>query len=342
MRLVMSWLREFVDINASAEQIAATIGLRGFEVASIEHLAGGDAVIDFEITANRPDCLSVLGLAREVATAYDLPIALPSADSGARVRLATLPVSTSDRIKVSLDDEELCPRYAAAVAEITTASSPSWMTARLQAAGVRPISPIVDVTNYVNLEIGQPMHAFDHAKLAGAELHARRARAGETITTLDGVARTLDAEMLVIADRDRAQAVAGVMGGAASEVSATTKTVVFESAYFKPASVRRTSKRLGLKTEASTRFERGADIEAAPAAIARIAALLQQIGAAQPLGPTIDRYPAPRPPLTLTLRASRIERVLGTTVADADVPARLEPLGFALEDGGPRTEDGKP
>src|SRR5580765_943164 len=343
MRLVLSWLREFVDVKASAEEIAEKLSLRGFEVASLEPLDSGDAVIDFEITANRPDCLSVLGLAREVATTYNLPLAPPSPDRSARVRLAELPVATtSDRVTVSLDDEELCPRYAAAVADISAAVSPEWMTARLLAAGVRPISPIVDITNYVNLEIGQPMHAFDLAKLAGAEIHARRARPGETITTLDGVARTLDAEMLVIADRDRAQAVAGVMGGAASEVSATTKTVVFESAYFKPASVRRTSKRLGLKTEASTRFERGADIEAAPAAIARIAALLQQIGAAQPLGPTIDRYPAPRPPLTLTLRASRIERVLGTTVADADVPARLEPLGFALEDGGPRTEDGKP
>src|SRR5712671_5572164 len=119
MRLVLSWLKEFVDVPASAQEIADTIGLRGFEVASIEHLGGGDAVIDFEITANRPDCLSVLGLSREVATAYDLPIALPSADSGTRVRLATVPVSTSDRITVSLDDEELCPRYAAAVAEIT-------------------------------------------------------------------------------------------------------------------------------------------------------------------------------------------------------------------------------
>src|SRR6185369_7324446 len=175
------------------------------------------------------------------------------------------------------------PRYAAALAEVTPAVSPAWMTTRLQAAGVRPISPIVDITNYVNLEIGQPMHAFDRAKLAGAEIHARRARPGETITTLDGVARTLDAEMLVIADRDRAQAVAGVMGGAASEVSATTTTVVFESAYFKAASVRRTSKRLGLKTEASSRFERGGNIGGQVIAIQRAIALMQQIGAGQPV-----------------------------------------------------------
>src|ERR1700716_2025499 len=131
MRLVLSWLRDFVDVRASAEEIAATIGLRGFEVASIEQLDGGDAVIDFEITANRPDCLSVLGLAREVATAYDLPIALPSTQPESRVRLAALPVSTTGRIAVFLDDEELCPRYAAAVAEVTATTSPEWMTARL-------------------------------------------------------------------------------------------------------------------------------------------------------------------------------------------------------------------
>ena len=233
--------------------------MRGFEVASIEALDGGDAVIDFEVTANRPDALSVIGLAREVATAYDLPLALPSADPQAKVRLAALATGASDRVTVTIDDEELCPRYAALVAEVRVGPSPAWMAARLTAAGVRPISSIVDITNYVNLELGQPMHAFDLARLAGPEIHARRAKPGEKITTLDGVVRTLEPDMLVIADRDRPQAVGGVMGGADSEVSSATATVVFESAYFKPASVRRTSKRLGLKTEASSRFERGGD-----------------------------------------------------------------------------------
>src|SRR5437773_1776923 len=262
MRLVLSWLREFVDVSASAEAIAETIGLRGFEVAAIEDLGGGDAVIDFEITANRPDCLSVLGLAREVATAYDRPITLPSDEPGAKIALKPIAINSSDRLGVRIEDEDLCPRYAAAVAEVKIGPAPSWMAKRLHAAGVRPISTIVDITNYVNLEIGQPMHAFDLAKLAGAEIHIRRARPGETITTLDGIGRKLEADMLVIADRDRAQAIAGVMGGAASEVSGATKAIALESAYFKPTSVRRTSKRLGLKTEASARFERGADIGA--------------------------------------------------------------------------------
>src|SRR6267143_2009041 len=263
MRLLVSWLRDFVDVTASVEVIAEGLALRGFEVASVEPAPDGvrppwqtqttsdlpDGVIDFEITANRPDCLSVLGLAREVATAYDLPITPPSTEAGARVRLEALPVGTSDRVAVTIEDEELCPRYAASVADVTIGPSPAWLAARLQAAGVRPISTIVDITNYVNLEIGQPMHAFDLARLAGAEIRVRRAKPGETIRTLDGIDRKLEADMLVIADRDRAQAIAGVMGGAASEVSASTKLVVYESAYFKPASVRRTSKRLGLKTE---------------------------------------------------------------------------------------------
>jgi len=334
MRLVLSWLREFVDVKASAEEIAEKLSLRGFEVASIDPLDGGDAVIDFEITANRPDCLSVLGLAREVATAYNLPLAPPSTDRGARVRLAELSIAaTSDRVTVSLDDEELCPRYAAAVAEIAAAVSPAWMTARLLAADVRPISPIVDITNYVNLEIGQPMHAFDYAKLAGAEIHARRARPGETITTLDGVARTLDPDMLVIADRDRAQAVAGVMGGADSEVSATTRTVVFESAYFKPASVRRTSKRLGLKTEASTRFERGADIGAQALAIQRAVALMEQIGAGRAIGPIVDCYPHPRERKRIHLRRNRLTLLFGVPVPDDDVVRILRGLGLDVSPG---------
>jgi phenylalanyl-tRNA synthetase beta chain len=334
MRLVLSWLREFVDVPASAEEIAEKIGLRGFEVASIESIGGGDAVIDFEITANRPDCLSVLGLAREVATAYDRPITTPSTDAGARVRLATLPIGESDRVAVTIEDEELCPRYAASVADVTFGPSPAWLAARLQAAGVRPISTIVDITNYVNLEIGQPMHAFDLARLAGADIRVRRAKQGETIRTLDGVDRTLDHETLVIADRDRAQAVAGVMGGAASEVSAGTKTVVFESACFKPASVRRTSKRLGLKTEASSRFERGADIGAQVVAIQRAVALMEQIDAGCPTGPIVDRYPRPPEPKRLHLRRERLARVLGVSVPDAEVTRILRGLGLDVTPAG--------
>ena len=336
MRLVLSWLREFVDVDASAEEIAETLGLRGFEVASLETLADGDAVIDFEVTANRPDCLSVLGLAREVATAYDRPVTLPSADAGASIPLRRLAIGESDRVTVVLEDAELCPRYAAAVATITAGPSPAWLANRLHAAGVRPISSIVDITNYVNLEIGQPMHAFDLARLAGPEIRIRRARPGETITTLDGIGRKLEPDMLVIADRDRAQAIAGVMGGAVSEVSSATTTIALESAYFKPASVRRTSKRLGLKTEASTRFERGADISAQVVALERAVALMEQLGVGRAVGPAIDRYPRRREPKRLHLRRDRLVRLLGASVPGADVERILRRLGLevaAADDG---------
>jgi phenylalanyl-tRNA synthetase beta chain len=334
MRLVISWLREFVDVKAPAEEIAGTLALRGFEVASVEPLDGGDAVIDFEVTANRPDALSVLGLAREVATAYNLPLVPPAAEPGAAVRLAAIVSGSSDRIAVTIEDPELCPRYAAAVADVQIAPSPAWMAARLHAAGVRPISNIVDITNYVNIEIGQPMHAFDRARLAGPEIRVRRAKPGETIKTLDGVDRALDASMLVIADRDRAQAVAGVMGSAASEVSASTKDVVFESAYFKPTSVRQTSKRLGLKTEASSRFERGGDVSVQVVALQRAIALIEQIGAGRVVPPLVDCYPAPRGPRPLHLRRDRLTRLLGAAVPDADVVRILGGLGLEVTAAG--------
>jgi phenylalanyl-tRNA synthetase beta chain len=313
-----------VNVPDGPPDVASALAKRGFEVASIEE--GRQPVVDFEITANRPDCLSVMGLAREASAAYGLPLKAPDRSMP--------PAGQPQPIDVVIEDAERCPRYCAQVFEVrSTGHTPDWMRDRLEACGLRSISPIVDVTNYVMLEMGQPTHAFDYAKLAGRALRIRRARAGETIRTLDGVERVLDPEMLVIADAERPQAVGGVMGGALSEIGAGTRLMVLESAYFKPASVRRTSKRLALKTEASTRFERGADVDGAPAAIERAAVLLQQIGAAQPLGPTIDRYPSPRRPLVLSLRASRIAGVLGVIVPDADVPARLEPLGFAVATG---------
>jgi len=321
MRLVLSWLRDFVDIKASAEEIAEKIGLRGFEVASVE-----DDVIDFEVTANRPDCLGVMGLAREVATAFDIPYAPTHATGGAIV-----PTGENDRIRIAIDDEELGPCYVGAVADINPAvPTPAWMSSRLQAAGVRPISAIVDITNYVLIEHGHPMHAFDLAKLAGAEIRVRRAKKGETITTLDNVERKLDDEMLVIADRDRAQAIAGVMGGARSEVSAATTSIVFESAYFKPASVRRTSKKLDLKTEASSRFERGADVNGTLPAMQRAIALMEFIGAGKVSGHIVDRYPSPRQPLRLHLRRSRLATLLGVAVPDADVVRILRGLGLGV------------
>jgi phenylalanyl-tRNA synthetase beta chain len=320
MRLLLSWARDFVGVKASVDEVAETLGLRGFEVAEIEHLGANDGVIDFEVTANRPDALSVVGLAREIATAYDLPFRTPAPPR--------LDCGEHDRVSVTLEDAELCPRYAAAVAELTPTSSPAFMAERLMASGIRPISPFVDITNYVLMELGHPMHAFDLDTLQGHALRIRRATAGETIVTLDTVSRTLDPEMLVIADAVQPQAVAGVMGGAATEVSEATRAIVFESAYFKPASVRRTSKRLALKTEASSRFERGADINAPVRAIERAIELMRQIGAGRLVGAVVDRYPSARHPKVLRLRKTRLAGLLGLIVPDADVTRILRALGL--------------
>ncbi|MCH7747423.1 MAG: phenylalanine--tRNA ligase subunit beta [Acidobacteria bacterium] len=343
MRILVSWLRELVtlpvgsgspDSPVTIAALADTLTMRGFEVGAVEPWPAGpanpagqpgnseppDAVLDLEITTNRPDCLSVLGIAREVGTIYGTDLRMPALwpdDDDQR-----------DPIAVTIEDADLCPRYVGALVDVEVGPSPRWLAARLEAADVRPINNVVDVTNYVMLELGHPLHAFDLDRLAGPEIRVRRARAGETIRTLDGAQRRLEPEMLVIADAERAQAVAGVMGGADSEVSGTTRTIVLEAAYFNPISVRRTGKRIGLSTDASYRFERGADVEAPVRAIARARQLLATIGAGQPRGPAVDRYPTPPAPIVVRLRHHRIGHLLGLTIDAAFVAPTLTRLGF--------------
>ena len=307
--------------------------MRGFEVAAIDPAPpgspDGDAVLDLEVTTNRPDCLSVLGIAREVATMYRTPLTVTPPES-------VPPTAGLPELAVTLEDPELCPRYAAAVAQVTIGPSPQWLVRRLEAAGVRAINNIVDVTNYVLLELGHPMHAFDFDRLGAGELRIRRARPGEHIRTLDGQDRKLTDDTLVIADGTRPQAVAGVMGGADSEVSGATRVIALESAYFQPVSVRRTSKRLALSTDASYRFERGADVSAPVRTLERCGELLRQIGAAKAIGPIVDRYPVPARPIRVRLRHARIGHLLGQTIEAAFVTEVLEQLGFtahAVEDG---------
>jgi len=322
VKIVYPWLTDLVRVPGDPETVAREISLRGFEVASVE--PGEHAVIDFEITANRPDCLSHVGIAREASAIWGLPLNMPD---------MTVPAAgPAEKLEVTIEAPDLCPRYCAQIFEIEVGPSPQWLTDRLTAAGVRPISNIVDVTNYVMLELGQPMHAFDLDRLRGRALVIRRARAGERLHTLDGIERALDPDMLAIADAEHATAIGGVMGGRESEIGPGTRLMALESAYFHPPSVRRTSKKLGLKTEASIRFERGGDINAPPQGIARAAALFHQIGAARPLGSLIDRYPAPTAVVQVPLRAERIARVLGQAVPASDVPRILEPLGFGVSD----------
>lgn len=334
MKILVSWLRDFVPVDVGVQELADALTMRGFEVSDIAAAptrvaahttsAGEDAVLDLEITTNRPDCLSVRGIAREVATTYghDLPPLAPDPGAGSP-ELPGLPVT--------LDDAELCPRYVASLADVTIGPSPGWLAARLEAAGVRSVNNVVDATNYVMLELGHPMHAFDLATLDGGALRIRRARAGETIQTLDGEQRRLDPDMLVIADGARPQALAGVMGGADSEVSGSTRVVALESAYFRPTSVRRTSKQVGLSTDASYRFERGADIEAPLVAMHRLRRLLVEIGAGTPRDGVVDLYPAIRTPITIELRHARIGRVLGIDIDRTFVAPTLTRLGFSLD-----------
>ncbi len=306
------------------------MSVRGFAVEGIDAI-GEDVVLDFEITANRPDCMSVAGIAREVAAAYGLQVRRPAVGAST-LSLASLKTADGGDLDVVIDTADLCPRYAGALADVTVGPSPDWMQARLRAGGVRPISNIVDITNYVVLELGQPMHAFDAARIGGGQIRVRTARPGETLRTLDGQARELTSEMLVIADSDRPMAVAGVMGGADSEVSAATRAIVFESACFNARSVRRTSRTLGLKTEASMRFERGADPRLPITAMERACALLEMTGAGRARGTVVDRYPARIEPAQLRLRRARVEGLLGTAISDTDVRRILESLGFALHD----------
>ena len=339
MRILVSWLREFVHVEASIPELAEMLTARAFEVGAIEAAPAAvsgsdtDAVLDLEVTTNRPDCLSVLGVAREVAAIYDAPLTRPTLGSGSddtgdsRARGG----AGATQVAVTIEDAQLCPRYVASVAEVTIGPSPTWLAARLEAADVRPINNVVDVTNYVMLELGHPMHAFDLEKLSGRALRIRRGGGGETVRTLDGQHRTLADDMLVIADAERPQAVAGVMGGADSEVGRGTRLIVLESAYFKPTSVRSTSKRLGVSTDASYRFERGADIEAPGVAMRRALALLAQIGTGRAVGPIVDRYPTPHTPATVELRHARIRQILGQDINEAFVPRTLGRLEFGVE-----------
>jgi phenylalanyl-tRNA synthetase beta chain len=346
VKVLVSWLRDFVDVPLPPQQLAERFMMLGLEVASVEPVEAptppfasaapaDDAVIDIEVTANRPDCFGLLGVAREVAAALGTPLRVPGGSSAGRIlAVATLEAGEDPGVNVVLEDDDLCPRYSAAVADVKVAPSPVWLARRLELCDIRPICNVVDVTNYVLMELAQPMHAFDLARLAGPEIRIRRALSGEPITTLDGESRTLDMEMLAIADAVRAQAIGGVMGGRASEVVAGTTAIVLESACFAPQSVRRTSKKLGLKTEASLRFERGSDIGTTVLGLKRAAALLEIVGAGAARGVAIDRYPSPVEPRRVHLRRERIGKLLGVRVPDAEIERKLPALGFSLANAG--------
>lgn len=285
----------------------------------------GDTVLDLYITPNRPDCLSIRGIAREVAALTGQPLCQPEP----RLIEAGPAISTQATIKIEAGD--LCPRYAARLVQgVTVGPSPDWLRRRLEAAGIRAINNVVDISNYVMLEIGQPLHTFDFSQVRGGSVAVRRARQGEIIRTLDGADRVLSPDMLLICDAERAIAVAGVMGGSDSEVSDATTNVLLESASFAPVGIRRTSQALGLRSEASMRFERGIDPAYVGPALDRAAELLQQLAGGTVARGIIDVYPQPEVRRTLMLELAALEALLGATYHPQTVEQTLTALGYIL------------
>lgn len=327
MKISLNWLKEFVDLAADPKKLQLELKALGLGAETVSAFQG-DSVLELEITTNRPDCLSHYGVAREVAALHRAPLK-PFQTS---VRESGAPATAE--VSIEITAPELCARYCGRVIQnVQVKPSPDWLARRLEAVGQRPINNVADVTNYVLMELGHPLHAFDLARLRDKKIIVRRARPGEHLKTLDGIDRILTAENLVIADGKLPVALAGVMGGEESEISTATNAVLLESAWFEPASVRRTSKSFGMHTEASHRFERGGDIEMAPRALDRAAALIAELAGGNVLTGIIDVCPRPFSQRQLTLRASEIRRILGTEIPGADVEYILQALGFKLQTG---------
>lgn len=287
-----------------------------------------DTSVEFEITSNRPDCLSVIGLARETAASFGLPLNVKEPS------FTGIDGDINSILKVDIRNKEKCLRYCAGIVKnVKIEPSPRWMRERLRASGVRPINNFVDITNYVMLEYGQPMHAFDLRYVEGAHINVRNAEDGESITTLDGTERRLSGDMLIIADEKKPIAVAGIMGGEYSGIMDDTETVVFESAYFEPTQVRRTSKKLGLKSDASQRYEKGVDRLISMTCLKRAFELVEELGAGEVVRTVIDENYTDPAPAKVEFDPDWINAFLGTDIPAQDMTKYLESLDFTVGDG---------
>src|SRR6267143_1036760 len=333
MKVVYDWLKDFVDVATTPQELASRLALSGTNIGGVENGAHG-AVIEAEVSSNRPDCLGHYGIAREVAAIYKLPLKHVSpkpAESAAKA---------SDAVKVEIQTPELCGRFTARVIRnVKIQPSPKWLKDRLEASGVASISNVVDVSNYVMLELGHPLHTFDYDKVRDHKIVVRRAKPGEKIKTLDGVERQLaperdrrlDSNICMISDGDgsRAVGIGGIMGGAEAEISFSTGNVLIECAWFEPVAIRRAARFLKLHTEASTRFGRGADPEMAEIASRRAAELILQLAGGELLAGVVDVYPGKRAAKKIRVTRAEILRVMGADVPDKEVEASLGALGFA-------------
>jgi phenylalanyl-tRNA synthetase beta chain len=328
MKISLNWLQEFVEIPVEPRQLRRDLTMLGLNVESAAAVQDG-WVLEVEVTTNRPDCLSHYGVAREAATFYRRLL-----------KRLEFPVKESaepalSEISIEIAAPDLCGRYCGRVVRnVQVKPSPEWLQKRLEAVGQRPINNVADVTNYVLLELGHPLHAFDLSRIRQRKIIVRRAKAGEHLRTLDGVDRPLSGDNLVIADAQQAVALAGVMGGEDSEISSSTRSVLLESAWFEPTSIRRTSKTHGMHTEASHRFERGADIQMAPLALDRAATLIAELAGAEILRGMVDVYPHRELREDLLLRSATILRVLGAEISWEEVERILRGLGFQTERSG--------
>jgi len=321
MLISLRWLRELVPAQAEAGEIARRLTARGLTVDAVT-VEGDDTVFDIDVPANRPDALGHLGIAREVAASFGLPF---TPRSPAPVAHALPPA-----VAVTILASDLCGRYTARVVRgVTVGPSPDWVVARLAACGLRSINNVVDASNLVLLELGQPVHFFDLGTLAGPAIRVRRANPGESLRTLDGIDRTLAPEMLVIADDARPIALAGVIGGASTEIRPATKDVLIEAAWFSPASVRSTARAFGLSTDASQRFERGCDPEAPVLAQDLAARLLAELAGGTPAAGMIDQRPSPPVTRELPVRLARCSRLLGYAPSMNEAVEALGALGLA-------------
>jgi phenylalanyl-tRNA synthetase beta chain len=325
MKVVYNWLKDFVDVTASPDDLASRLALSGTNIGGVDKGAHG-AVIDAEVSSNRPDCLGHYGIAREISAVYKLPLKAVSP------KPAHGSAKASDAVSVDIQAPELCGRFTARVIRgVKIQPSPPWLRERLEASGVASISNVVDVTNYVMLELGHPLHAFDYDKVRDHRIVVRKAKPGEKMHTLDGIERTLDPGICMIADGDgsRAAGIGGIMGGAETEISFSTKNVLIECAWFDPIAIRRATRFLKLHTEASTRFGRGADPEMAELASRRAAELILQLAGGELLAGVVDVYPGKRAPKKIVVTRAELLRVMGADVPDKQIEASLGALGFS-------------
>lgn len=335
MRVPVNWLKEYVDFDETPAELATKLTMTGLEVEQIE-TEGVEAVLEIKVTPNRGDCLSIIGTAREVSAITGKPLKMPE------ISFKEEDLKTSDEISISIKDPDLCPRYTARLlTDIKIVPSPGWMQMRLLEAGMRPINNVVDVTNYVMLEMGQPLHSFDADLIAGKQIIVRRGKEDEKIRTLDGQDRDLGTDILMIADRDKSVAIAGIMGGENSEVTNNSTKILLESAHFDPVGNRHGSKVLGLSTEASYRYERHVDPEITQAALDRVTQLIQKTCSCKAYK-SVDVRPEPRKVTEVTLSLAKNNKMLGIPFTAEDVSEKLQRLGFTAEIDGDSIKAGVP